>query len=101
VGANTLRTALLLAAEGGSRPLVAALLERRANPQAAAWVENGAQTPLDVAAARHHDAVCQLLRTHGARTAEQLWRPELGAPPARDDGDGSKAVPACIAPAWC
>ena len=92
------RTALLVAAIGGSLSLAAALLERRANPQAAALVGGVAQTPLDVATARDHHALRKLLVEHGAQTARQLWRPELGAQHVLDK---DKAVRVCGAPAWC
>ena len=92
------RTALFVAAIRGSLSVAAALLERRANPQAAALVDGQPQTPLDVATARGHASVKQLLVEHGAQTARQLWRPEQGAQHVLDK---DKAVRVCGAPAWC
>ena len=79
------QTSLLVAAAQGAVPLVAALLDHSANVQAAAWISDAAQTPLDVAGVE----VAQLLRRHGARHAVELLRREAQPQPSDDDDSGA------------
>lgn len=72
-------SALLLATQRGSVPMVSALLAAGADPAAAAAVTPHGATPLYIACQRGHLAIAEALIDNGAPT-DRIWRNAKGVP---------------------